>query len=78
MAAPISRSYYSISELLQRRSLLPYSFSAFPPPPLLHHHVIHPLLSTIEIEIIEGNEEVGKNRMVGKKKCAQQNNDQTR
>ena len=61
MAAPIFRPHYSISEMLQRPSLLPSSLSAFPPPPPL-------LLSTIEVGIFEGKEEVGKKRMVGKKR----------
>ena len=62
MAAPIFRPHYSISEMLQRPSLLPSSLSAFPLPPLPS------LLSTIEVGIFEGKEEVGKKRMVGKKR----------
>ena len=55
MAAPIFKPHYSISEMLQRPSLLPYSFSAFPPPPPRNHpHIIHPPLSTIEVGIFEG------------------------
>ena len=61
MAVPTFRPHHSISEMLQRPSLLPFSFSAFPPPPLL-------LLSTIKVGIFEGKEEVGKKRMVGKKR----------
>ncbi len=57
MAAPIFRPHYSISELLQRPSLLPSSFSGIPPPP--------PLLPT---GIFESKEEVGKKEMVGKKR----------
>jgi hypothetical protein len=73
MAAPIFRPHYSISKMLQRPSLLPSSFSAIPPPPPLlptriHPHVIHPPLSTIEVGIFEGKEEVGKKEMVGKKR----------
>ncbi len=57
MAAPIFRPHYSISEMLQRPSLLPSSFSAFPPPPLLPPPpLIHPPLSTIEIGILDGKE----------------------
>ena len=44
--------------------MFPSSLSAFPPPPSL----IHPPLSTIEIGILEGEEEVGKKRLVGKKR----------
>ena len=57
MAAPIFRPHYSISEMLQRPSLLPSSFSGIPPPP--------PLLPT---GIFESKEEVGKKEMVGKKR----------
>ena len=56
MAASIFRPHYSISKMLQRPSLLPSSFSAFPSPPLL----IHSHLSTIEIGILEGKEAVEK------------------
>ena len=55
MAAPIFRPHYLISEMLQRPSLLPSSCSAFPPPPPLL-----PPLSTIEVGIFKGKEEVGK------------------
>ena len=48
--------------------MLPSFFSAFPPLPLFHPHVIHPPLSTIEVGNFEGKEEVGKNRMVRKKR----------
>ena len=58
IAAPIFRPHYSISELLQRPSLLPSSLIAFPPPP--PPPLIHPTLFTIEIRILEGKEEVGK------------------
>jgi len=57
MAAPIFRPHYSISEMLQRPSLLPSLFSGIPPPP--------PLLPT---GIFESKEEVGKKEMVGKKR----------
>ena len=44
---------------LQRPSLLPFSFSAFPPlPPRVHPHVSYPCLSTIEVKFFEGKEEV--------------------
>ena len=53
MAAPIFIPHYSISEMLQRPSLLPSSFIAFfLPPPLIHHPP-----STIGIGILEGKEE---------------------
>ena len=77
MVAQIFRLHYSISEMLQKPSLLPSSFSAFPPPPpRIHPHVIHPLLSTIEVGIFEGKEEVGKNEIVGKKRDAHKKKDQ--
>jgi hypothetical protein len=57
MAALIFKPHYSISELLQRPSLLPSSFSGIPPP--------LPFLST---GIFESKEEVGKKEMVGKKR----------
>ena len=57
MAVPIFRPHYSISKMLQTPSLLPSSFSAFPPPPLLPPPpLIHPPLSTIEIGILDGKE----------------------
>ena len=63
MAAPIFIPHYSISEMLQRPSLLPSSFIAFfLPPPLIHHPP-----STIGIGILEGKEEV----LVGKKRAIQ-------
>ena len=65
MVTPIFRPHYSISEMLQRLSLLPSSFSAFPPllpppHPRIHPHVLQFPLSTIEVEIFEGKVEVGK------------------
>ena len=60
MTTPIFRPHYSISKMLQRPSLIPSSFSAFPPPPRIHPQVIHPLLSTVKVGIFEGKEEVGK------------------
>ena len=70
IAAPIFRPHYSISEMLQKPSLLPSSFSAFLPPypHRIHPHEIHPPLSTIEVGIFESKEEVGKNRLVGQKR----------
>jgi hypothetical protein len=59
MAAPISRPHYSISEMLQRPSLLPSSFSGIPPPSPF-----------FPIGIFEGKEEVGKKEMIGKKRGA--------
>jgi hypothetical protein len=56
MATPIFRPHYLISEMLQRPSLLPSSFSGIPPPPLL------------PTGIFESKEEVGKKEMVGKKR----------
>jgi hypothetical protein len=57
MAAPIFRPHYSISEMPQRPSLFPSSFSGILPPP-------PPLLLA---GIFENKEEVGK-KMVEKKK----------
>ena len=68
MATPIFRPHYSISEMPQRSSLFPSSFSIFPPlHPRIHPHVFHPPLSTIEVEIFE-DKEVGKNRIVRNKR----------
>jgi hypothetical protein len=49
MAAPIFRPHYSISEMLQRPSLLPSSFSGIPPSLLF-----------FPTGIFEGKKEVGK------------------
>ena len=79
MAAPIFRPHYSILETLQRSSLLPYSFSAFPPPPpRIHSYVIHPSFSTIKVGIFEGKEEVGKKEWLERRRGVQQKKDQRR
>ena len=72
MTASIFKLHYSISEMLQRPSLLPSSFGAFPPPPppTIHPHVIYPPLSNIEVGTSESKEEVGEKRIVGKKRDA--------
>jgi hypothetical protein len=55
MTASFFRPHCSISEMLQRPSLLPSSFSAFPPPPPLriHPYVIHPPHPLLKLEILK-------------------------
>ena len=74
MTALIFRPHYLISKMLQRSSLLPSSFSTSPPPPpppRIHPHVIYPPLSTIEVGIFEGKEQVGKNEWLERRGAQQ-------
>ena len=53
MTTPIFKPHYSISEMIQRPSLFPSSFSAFlPPAPRFSSS-----FPTIEVENVEGKEE---------------------